>query len=150
MNLWKARGLFIRNAITSGLVAVGIMGVYSFFLYTLSFIPFLGLHFNHYYGAFLFVLAVSCCIGLALHIYYYFYDKLKPLRMNGFKYIIAFLFSFMTIHYASEWIDDGHIQMVTKFILSLAVSLTFYDDPKSIRSMNRTIKNHHANKKDRP
>jgi hypothetical protein len=121
-------------------VFLATLTIYSFFLYAISFISILGMHFNHYYTTFLFLGISVITVYVSSHFYYHFYDRIKVLRFKLTKYITAFLIAYLVVHYSSVGFDGSNVHLIVKVFFSLCLSFLFHDDPISIRSVKRTLK----------
>ena len=122
---------------------IGITGAalfYSFLLYQLAFIPFIGIKFNHYISCLATVVITISCIFFLASFYYRFYDILKFLQWKWMKYTIGFICSFLVVFGWDFIINDITIHFIPKLFIAILFMFAFYDDPNSVRSLNRTMK----------
>ena len=125
---------------------IGILVFYSFLLYTLSAVPFFGIHFDHY------SLCIASCIlvfslvfGFVL-LYYWLYDYMPILEHVWAKWSVGFTLSFSILYVEDFFIRGIAVHLVAKIILALLFMFLFSGDPLSKRDLARTIKK--VNKKD--
>lgn len=129
----------IRERVAMIFVVGGMLVFYSFVIYLISFIQFLGINLSSYFASFVFLTSdVALTLGL-IFLFYSLYDKIFFLRYNPVIFFVGFTLSYGIIFGLDLFFSTVYIHDITKYILSTILAFTFFNDPNSIRSLNRSL-----------